>query len=210
MSLILPPTLSPAARAAGHPSAADHRCFGLALLPPGHPERPSLEAFIASEFARVYGARVHHFCHTLAGQRGADGRWVAALGHTPAAHGPLFLEQYLDRPVEAAIARHAGHAVTRGDVVEVGNLAATDAGAGRGLIVAMTRHLHAQGMVWVTFTATRGLLNSFARLKLAPSVLAEADPARLADGGRGWGSYYATRPQVMFGNIGFGHDHLAR
>ena len=206
MPLTLP---SPACRP-GHGAAAVEARYALELVPPGHPARPSLEAFIRAEFARVYGARLHHFCHMLAGHRAADGAWAAALGYTPAADGGLFLEQYLDQPVECAIAAHAGQPIARADVVEVGNLAATDAGAGRKLIVAMTRHLHLQGLVWVTFTATRGLLNSFARLRLAPSVLAEADPARLGAEGGGWGSYYATRPQVMFGNIGFGHDHLAR
>lgn len=206
MPLTPPSTLLPAV---GRHCALDSGSDFM-LVPPEHPERHALEAFICAEFARVYGARLHHFCHVLAGQRDAHGRWVAALGYTPATHAKLFLEQYLDQPVDAVIASRVGHPVARGDVVEVGNLAATDAGAGRSLIVAMTRHLHRQGMVWVTFTATRALLNSFARLKLAPSVLAEADPARLGEAARGWGSYYATRPQVMFGNIGFGHDHLAR
>lgn len=130
----------------GHVSAAgDDRADdqdGLELVPPGHPARPALEAFIGAQFARTYGARLAHFCHTLAGHRDAHGRWVAALGYTPASDDSLFLEQYLDLPVETAIAGHVGHPVARIDVVEVGNLAAIDAGAGRRLIVAMTRHLH--------------------------------------------------------------------
>lgn len=194
----------------GHlPTPADDR-GRLELVPPGHPARSSLEAFICAEFYRAYGARLHHFCHMLAGHRAADGAWVAALGYTLAADDRLFLEQYLDDPVELAIGAHSGHPVARAVVVEVGNLAARDAGAGRRLIVAMTHYLHRLGLEWVAFTATRGLLNSFARLRLAPSVLAVADPGRLAQGGSDWGSYYASRPQVMFGNIGFGHDHLAR
>lgn len=206
MPLILP---SPACGPGRGPAVLEDR-YALELVPPGHPLRPSLEAFIRAEFARVYGARLHHFCHMLAGHRAVDGAWIAALGYTLSEDGALFLEQYLDQPVEGAIAAHAGQLVARTDVVEVGNLAARDAGAGRKLIVAMTRHLHLQGRVWVTFTATRGLLNSFARLRLAPSVLAEADPSRLGAASRAWGSYYASRSQVMFGNIGFGHDHLAR
>lgn len=210
MPLTLPPPSCRPGQASAEAADRSDEQHGLELVPPGHPARPSLEAFIGAQFARAYGARLEYFCRTLAGHRGADGAWVAALGYTPARDGRLFLEQYLDRPVEVAIAAHTGHPIARSDVVEVGNLTATDAGAGRRLIVAMTRHLHRQGLVWVTFTATRGLLNSFARLQLSPSVLAEAEPARLADAGRAWGTYYATRPQVMFGNIGFGHDHLAR
>lgn len=205
MSFVLPSST----HACAAPSAGAAAPWRLELCAPCDPARPGLEAFIAAEFARVHGARVQHFCQVLAGCRNADGEWVAALGYTPARDGALFLEQYLDEPVEAAIGARVGHAVARADVVEVGNLAGADVGAGRALIVAMTRHLHGLGLVWVAFTATRTLLNSFARLRLVPTVLADADPARLGEAGRDWGSYYATRPQVMFGNIGFGHAQLA-
>lgn len=203
-------TMPCATRASAMPPAASGAGRALEIVPPGHPERASLEAFIAAEFSRVYGASLQHFCHTLAGRRDSAGRWVAALGYTLAGEGALFLEQYLDTPVETEIGARTGRPVARTGIVEVGNLASTDAGAARALIVAMTHQLHCQGLVWVTFTATRALLNSFARLRLAPSVLADADPARLGQAQGAWGSYYATHPQVMFGNIGFGHDQLAR
>ncbi|MEM8513732.1 hypothetical protein RCH14_003068 [Massilia sp. MP_M2] len=203
-------TMQCATRASATPPAASGTGRTLELVAPNHPERASLEAFIATEFARVYGATLEHFCHTLAGCRDSAGRWVAALGYTLAGEGPLFLEQYLECPVETEIGARTGRPVARAGIVEVGNLASTDAGAARALIVAMTHQLHCQGLVWVTFTATRALLNSFARLRLAPSVLADADPARLGQAQGAWGSYYATHPQVMFGNIGFGHDQLAR
>lgn len=201
-------TLSPLGRAAEPPAAPP--AYRLELVAPGHPERRALEAFIADEFARVHGARIQHFCQMLAACRDACGKLVGALGYTPARDGALFLEHYLDLPVETAIARKVGQAIMREDIVEVGNLAGRCAGAARALIVFMTRHLFQQGYTWVTFTATRALLNSFARLRLLPTVLADADPERLGEAGRAWGSYYASRPQVMFGNIGYGHAQLAR
>jgi hypothetical protein len=60
------------------------------------------------------------------------------------------------------------------------------------------------------FTATASLLNSFGRLRLQPSALAPADPSRLPDAGQQWGSYYDTQPQVMFGDIRYGYEKLAR
>lgn len=183
--------------------------FRLELVPAGHPDRASLEAFIAAEFARVYGARLQHYCQVLAGCRGADGAWAAALGYSPARDASLFLEQYLDEPIEAAIGRRLAAPVARDGVVEVGNLAGRSVGAARALIVRMTHYLYQQGYTWVSFTATRALLNSFTRLALVPSVLAEADPARLESGRSDWGSYYDSKPQVMFGNIGSGHAQLA-
>lgn len=174
-----------------------------------HPDRSSLQDFITAVFFRTYGAQVRNFCDTLVGCRNADGEWVAALGFSLAKNGKTFLEQYLDAPLENEIAAHVRVPVCRNHIVEVGNLAATHVGAARELIICMTRYLHQQGLSWVAFTATPGLLNSFTRLHLDPHVLKVADPGRLADGGKSWGTYYDTRPSVMFGDIKGGYAKLA-
>jgi hypothetical protein len=182
--------------------------FAVEQFGPGQPGRGELEAFIADSFLDSYGAEVSHFCDVLLGCRDADGHWIAALGYTLAADGPTFLEQYLDAPLEAAIGARAGDPVARADIVEVGNLASIHPGAARALIVSTTRRLHGLGLRWVAFTATVSLLNSFTRLRLQPQVLAAADPARLADAGQRWGSYYDTQPKVMFGDIRYGYAQL--
>ncbi|XLZ70918.1 thermostable hemolysin [Massilia sp. SR12] len=179
------------------------------LFPRGAPGRATLEAFIADSFRASYGAEVKHFSEMLLGVRASDGRWIAGLGYTPAALGPLFLEHYLDAPVETAISTHARKPVERSAIVEVGNLAATHPGAARALIISTTQLLNTLGLRWVVFTATVSLLNSFSRLRLQPHVLAPADPARLPDGGQHWGSYYDTQPKVMFGDIHYGYTQLS-
>lgn len=179
-------------------------------IPAAHPERPDVQAFVAESFRRKYGAELRHFCQVLVGCKDRQGRWVAALGYSLLGEGPAFLEQYLDRPIEQEIAAKIGMPVARARIAEVGNLAACHVGAARTLIACMTRFLHEQGLAWVGFTATRSLLNSFNRLGLEPGILAEADPARLPDKGASWGSYYVTRPQVMFGDIRSGHDQLVK
>ncbi|HEX6266192.1 MAG TPA: thermostable hemolysin [Burkholderiales bacterium] len=170
------------------------------LLPHIPGQRAALERFIAERFHSVHGARIHHFCAQLLGVRDALGRWQAGAGYTPAASGRLFLEQYLDQPVEALLAAAAGKAVARAQVAEVGNLAAVP-GMGRMLIPAIGRHLHRLGYRWVVFTATRELRNAFRRLHLQPLELAPALPARLPDGGAAWGSSYAHEPAIMGGRI---------
>jgi len=171
-----------------------------------HPSRPEFEDFIAARFARAYGARVTHFLPHLLGVRDGLGRWQAAAGYGAAEGAQLFLEQYLDAPVERALAGALGRPVVRGEIVEVGNLAAVSAGAARRLIPQLARHLHRLGYRWVAFTATRALRNSFLRLGLRPLAIAPADPARLADGGASWGAYYAQDPVVMAGKIALGLD----
>ena len=189
---------------ARHPQAVSR----IEHFPRGAPGRPQLESFIADSVHAIYGAEVSHFSEVLLGVRGKDGHWTAALGYTPAALGPLFLEHYLDAPVEAAISAHTRSPVERATIVEVGNLAAHHPGAARSLIVSTTQLLNSLSLRWVVFTATVSLLNSFSRLRLQPHVLAAADPARLPDGGQRWGSYYNTQPKVMFGDIHYGYSQL--
>jgi hypothetical protein len=160
--------------------------------------RPSLEAFIAARFAKAYGAQLTHYCRHLVGLRRADDGWRAAVGYTAAREGPLFLEHYLDVPVERAIAAVASRTIRREEVVEVGNLAATSPGAAREIIQAMAAYLPRAGFRWVTFTATRELRNTFARLRLGLASLGSADARRVPGEGTGWGDYYAHDPRVVF------------
>ncbi|MBK3868479.1 thermostable hemolysin [Pseudomonas stutzeri] len=170
--------------------------------------RAALEAFIHQRFAEHYGARVTHFMPCLLGLHAEDGTVQGAVGLRSAQRRPLFLERYLDQPIEQAVRQRCGRQVERAQIVEVGNLAAFGNASARLLIVALTDLLVAQGFRWVVFTGTPALLNSFQRLALTPLPLGLADPARMGDELADWGSYYASRPQVMAGEILPGHQHL--
>jgi hypothetical protein len=173
-----------------------------AMQPPSNPaQRADLEGFIARRFERAYGATLTHFLPHLLGLHDAQGRWQAAVGYAGAAEAPLFLEQYLDAPVEHVLAHTLERHVAREKVVEVGNLAAVRAGLARVLIPALATRLRQHGFEIAVFTATRELRNAFERIRLGPLVLAPADPARLRGGAAAWGSYYAHAPTVMGGWI---------
>ena len=189
--------------------AARRRGDGLEIVPAGHPDRGGLEGFIADVYARAYGAEVRHFARTLVGLRRADGQWRAAVGYTLAGPEPLFLEQYLDQPIQSALTERVGVSVRREEIVEAGNLAAAGAGDARQIIARMTVLLHRLGRSWVVLTLTKALLNSFARLDIHPIAIARADPARLPDGGATWGTYYASDPRVMAASIPLGYARLA-
>jgi hypothetical protein len=155
-------------------------------------------------YRQRYGARIVHFAPQLIAFQDEIGQWLAAAGYTPAAVAPLFVEQYLDVPIEEAITARVGVPVTRVQVVEAGNLAAVDPGAARNMIVHLAAILHRMQLGWVVLTCTRALLNSFVRLGLAPIALAHANPQRLPDCGKSWGSYYQTDPIVVVADIAAG------
>ncbi len=183
--------------------------FDLHVAASDSKRRGALEQFIRQRFESQHGARIRHFMPCLFGLENQDGELLGAMGVRSGSSGPLFLERYLDEPIQTAIALRLGNAPpTRSELVEVGNLAAASPGAARLLIVALTDLLVALGFRWVAFTGTPTLLNSFQRLGLTPIALGRADPRRMGDELADWGSYYSNTPMVMAGDILNGHRHL--
>ncbi|MEN5301157.1 thermostable hemolysin [Pseudomonas sp. TWI628] len=170
--------------------------------------RGELEHFIHQCFANVHQADVHHYLPELLALRDHHGRLMAAAGMRPASSGPLFLEGYLDEPLENAVSRVAGVTLGRECMVEVGNLASLSAGSARIMITTVTWLLATRGLQWVAFTGASTLINSFQRLGLVPTVVAQADPARLDESAQHWGHYYDQHPQVFVGNIHHGFERL--
>jgi hypothetical protein len=185
---------------------ADHRrAFGrtlrLAEARAGAADRAELEAFVADAFRRRHDATVQSFMPTLLSFRDGAGELRGVIGLRGAARQPLYLEQYLEQPVELAIAAATDRAVERRQVVEVGNLAGTNCRTAMRMVAALPAHLLAQDYEWIVFTATsavRGILQGFG----APLVeLARADASRVAGGPDRWGRYYDTDPRVLAGYL---------
>lgn len=168
-----------------------------------------IQQFIAETFDSHYGAKVETFCNTLLGVRDFSGNLSAAAGYNLAEEGHLFLEQYLDSPVEKVAGAALGVGLSRFEIAEVGNLAAKEAGGARMLIRMVTQHLHMIGRRYVVFTATKSLINSFHRLGLEPIELVPARKSRVANPEK-WGSYYDLEPRVVVGDIALGYRKMER
>lgn len=169
----------------------------VSLLVTDDTQRCQVEAYIASIYQRSYGANISCFMPVLMALTGEDGATTAALGLRRASQEALFLETYLDLPIDAALSEHTGQPVQREDLVEVGNFASHTAGGGRLLITALTALLRSNGFKWAVFTATPLLQRSFHRLGIHLVHIADADPARLGDARHEWGRYYDHPPAVM-------------
>jgi hypothetical protein len=174
-------------------------------------KRDEVERFIHNCFQNAYGADVRHFMPALMSLRNDEGALLGALGLRAARDEQLFLEQYLDRPVEQVLSSHINRPIDRDGIVEVGNLAVAAAGGGRWLITALTAYLQASHGKWVVFTVGPVLCNAFRRMGMRPIELGVADPARLsADEYASWGSYYEQEPRVMAGRVEYGFHILQR
>jgi len=174
------------------------RPFDVHFSEPGADDRAEVERFIGNIFYQAYGARIKRFKPSLMSLRDQDNKLVAACGFISAGLGTLFLETYLDQPIEAILSEHVGFPVRRNDIVGIGNFSVAEPGMARYLITAINDHLHDTHNQWAVFTAVPVLRNAFIKMGLDPVMLGDANKNRLPPEDRAeWGSYYAQQPQVM-------------
>ena len=123
------------------------------------------------------------------------------------ANRKLFLEQYLDTPIEQTIAAVPAVTVERRTIVEVGHFSGAFPGVVRAMIGLLTERLHREGYEWVVFTGTASL----AQRLLPPGTVPDRHPGRHALTGcrpeerAAWGNYYDHAPRVLVGNIQEGY-----
>ncbi|WP_269530863.1 thermostable hemolysin [Chitinimonas sp. BJYL2] len=163
---------------------------------------PDILPFVQSRYQAVHDARVAKLLPEQFTLRTANGELLATAGFRFAQREPLFLEHYLDSPVEQAVAEHLHRPVSRGDIVELGNLAAVG-GHTHTLILAMMRYLSGTPCRYVTFTLTLPVRATFRRMGLPLTTLAEARADCVPDP-EAWGDYYALHPKVMVGELAAG------
>ncbi len=178
------------------------------LLMPMAPLRPQAEAFIKDVFLEHHQAQVSSFLPALFAVFDEAGVANSALGVRNAAKEQLYLENYLDEPIETLIQPFAGKPVKRGQVVEIGNLASQNSLSCKALFVHITQHLQDQGVEWITCTGTSVLRIVFRRLGIKAVAIHEADQSRLGDEQYAWGSYYDNDPQVMLINVQETNQHF--
>jgi hypothetical protein len=134
---------------------------------------------------------------------------LAGLGYRRASDGGLFLESYLDEPVEVEVGKALGRSIARSDVVEIGNFAADNAFVMLELWGAAANDLAGSSEIAVA-TLTAPLRRIFNRIGLPFVSVRPARPERLGQGAREWGSYYQQDPQVCAGVIADGQAAIAR
>jgi hypothetical protein len=160
--------------------------------------RAEVEAFIHAVFKNAYGADVSLFMPHLVALRDGNGVLMAAFGLRPASEGPLFLEQYLDEPIEAILSEHLGKTVTRKQITKIGNLAVANPRNAGVLIAHVIQHALDMGIEWCVATSHHSLQNAVIKGGRDVYPLFPADKARLSvEEQAKWGSYYHNMPQVV-------------
>lgn len=192
------------------PAVPEPDPLNLILYLPASLNRIHVEKFIYNQFKTKHGAEIRYYMPYLLSMENSGGEVISAAGFRPACKENLFLEQYLDEPVETLLSGYFEKNINRNLVIEVGNLASDCPGSSRLMIMAMTCLFEQQGFEWVVMTGTNELVNIFRNLDLQPVPLTPAEANRLNEEQHSWGSYYTHNPQVMTGNIKTGHKELSK
>jgi len=161
-------------------------------------DRDDIERFIINTLHHTYGADIKRFKPYLMTLRDQDDKLIAVCGLHSAATERLFLESFLEQPIEAVLSKHTGLPVMRGDIVEIDNFSVAELGMSRHLVTAINDQLYFTAKQWAVLTATPALRDVFINLGIYPEILADTNIDLLSSEDRlAWGNYFEQKPQIM-------------
>lgn len=187
--------------------------YGYEIIDQAHVKRPQVEQFSAQRFRNAHGAHISNFMPRLIALFNTRGDIVAALGLRCAAGEALFLEHYLQHPIEQAISTSplGQHSMaSRQDIVEIGNLASIDRFASRKLFRILALLLISEGYQWATFTGCPSLRKVFSLLGIQTTSLGPAMQSCLPENQQSWGTYFDDNPCVLAGQVDSGRLLLGK
>lgn len=195
-------TLEPAAPSL---SATTHDAHRVATLSAGHSQRRDAERLIETVYASTFDVQLTAHFPDIIAVIDASERVVAAAGCRRADRSRLFLEHYLDEPIERSLSRLSGRTVARAEVAEIGNLATSGAGPAAAILFgALAAHLRDDGAAFAVATATRRLRRAFKAFGFGAAEIAPAVRGNLPNAGADWGRYFDHDPVVVWGRVAAG------
>ncbi|WP_064604333.1 thermostable hemolysin [Photobacterium sp. J15] len=173
-----------------------------------HPLRHEVEQYVANRYEHAFHAHLNEFMPIFLAIYDPQNKLLSACGYRVASKEKLFLEQYLNQPANTLISKRYAEIISRDKLIEFGQLASFSPGMSPIHFMLMTNYLVERGFEWCIFTATDTLYAMMCKLKLNPSVLADANPNDIPNADSVWGSYYQHRPRICCGNILAAHKQL--
>jgi len=159
----------------------------------GDVNRQKVELFIKKGFFKAYDADISvNAPWVLAIQ---NGKFKAALGIRSAVE-PLFIEQYLDTPIENVISNISCN-VSRGEIAEIGNLYSNAKRFTLPLFLVAAVSLFCNDYRYMVFSGTGHVLKLIKNIGVESTFIVNADENKLTPSNDDWGTYYESQPKVV-------------
>jgi len=179
---------------------------GLYVLREGDAWYETACQFTKDRFQQCFGCELTQF-YPIIITSWLKGELQAVVGVRSAVDGPLFLEQYLNSPVEMLL---GDSSLERSQIVEIGGFAAIDKMAAIPLMEKTANVLLEMGFAQAVCTANKPIRRCLSSINVPFEQLAVADVKMIQDPADNWGSYYATAPFVLAGDIQTGAGAIDR
>ncbi|SFB97082.1 thermostable hemolysin [Pseudoalteromonas denitrificans] len=153
--------------------------------------RAQLQSFITEGFEKAFDAHVSSFLPLLI-QLG-DSKPRATLG-LRSARSALFIEQYLNAPIEKLIL--SSKPVLRNEIAELGNLYSSNRRFTVPLFMTMAVSLFLADFKYLTFSGTDQVRTLLTKLDVSFVELKDAKQDALKEGMNDWGDYYLHAPKI--------------
>lgn len=181
--------------------------YELMIASPGDHQFEAALDLARDQYRAHFGCQLSHFYPKVFCLY-KDGVLVACCGFRSASDEDLFLEQYLDAPVEVSLNAVSGTQTKRSSIVEIGGLAVLNRDEAFMLMVRLAPEFRALGFTHGTCTVTRPVRRCLNKLGIESHFLADADRDRVSDADD-WGRYYDMSPCVLVGEIQPAIDRMA-
>ena len=130
-----------------------------------------------------------------------DGDVVATTGYRAASDDRLFLESYLQTPVEECLSAAFNRPIHRREIVEIGSFAVTTSSYVLPFMFQLAPVIQEMGFSVVVCTVTRSVRRYLAKLGVEAEFLGDATPDQVNTEHNAWGNYYDQNPCVLAGEV---------
>lgn len=162
--------------------------------------RLSLESRVRSGFGHHFDACIEGFMPDLAVYRHVSGA-VGVIGIRGASDDLLFLERYVDQPIESVVSDAVQRPIPRREIVEVGQFIVDDKAIVSAFFRDLVPFLRSRGYEWVCFTATNRIRALLSKIGFSGKPVAMATQDKVGNDAMNWGTYYQFEPCVIVGKL---------
>ncbi|MBL6688983.1 MAG: thermostable hemolysin [Pseudomonadales bacterium] len=177
------------------------KCLTGQLVTTGEPLYEAACQFTRESYEKRLGCELEAFFPRIFVLSSEDGI-LGVCGIRAADDETLFLEQYLDEPIQQHL-----EDTCRGAIVELGGFAARSRFEALLLMGYLAQTLSDEGYKKVACTANLPVRQCLRKLGVPFIEISAADPRRVQAADK-WGDYYQTSPLVLVGDIGGGLDAI--